>query len=131
MPNYQHNFNVAFENNSESVFEVQHLSKQNPFSGNLLNQAFAAPADYGMGEGYYFNLPTQNFVDEFETVNIAGTDYADPRLDYSIGREGAQLAMDRRHQSLIAATGQRRAISTKNNYNRFRKFRAIQRVMVT
>ncbi len=91
MTNYQHNFNISFENNAESVFEVQHLSHQNPFSGNLLNQAFAAPADYGMGEGYYFNLPTQNFVDEFETVNITGTDYADPRLDYSLGRENAQL----------------------------------------
>ena len=44
-----------------------------------------------MGEGYYFNQPTQNFVDEFETVNITGTDYADPRLDYSLGRENAQL----------------------------------------
>ncbi|MDA3822736.1 MAG: RagB/SusD family nutrient uptake outer membrane protein [Bacteroidales bacterium] len=91
MSNYQQNFNVAYENNVESVFEVQHLSKQNPFSGNLLNQAFAPPADYGMGEGYYFNLPTQNFVDEFETVNITGTDYADPRLDYTLGRENAQL----------------------------------------
>ncbi len=91
MANYQHNFNVAFENNSESVFEIQHLSHQNPFSGNLLNQAFAAPADYGMGEGYYFNQPAQNFVDEFETVNIEGTEYADPRLDYSLGRENAQL----------------------------------------
>lgn len=91
MLNYQHNFNVAYENNAESVFEVQHLSRQNPNSGNLLNQAFAAPADYGMGEGYYFNQPTQDFVDAFETVNIAGTDYADPRLDYSLGRENAQL----------------------------------------
>ena len=91
MSNYQHNFNVNYENNSESVFEIQHLSRQNPFSGNLLNQVFAAPADYGMGEGYYFNQPTQNFVDEFETVDIAGMVYADPRLDYSIGRENAQL----------------------------------------
>ncbi|MBN2347804.1 MAG: RagB/SusD family nutrient uptake outer membrane protein [Bacteroidales bacterium] len=91
MPNYQHNFNVAYENNSESIFEIQHLSRQDPFSGNLLNQAFAAPADYGMGEGYYFNLPTQNFVDEFETVDITGTIYYDPRLDYTIGRENAQL----------------------------------------
>jgi len=91
MANYQHNFNVAFENNSESIFEVQHLSGQNPFSGNLLNQSFAAPADYGMGEGYYFNQPTQNYVDEFETVNIGGIDYTDPRLDYSLGRENAQL----------------------------------------
>jgi hypothetical protein len=91
MSNYQHNFNVDYENNAESVFEVQHLSSQNPNSGNLLNQAFAAPADYGMGEGYYFNQPTQDFVDAFETVNIAGTDYADPRLDYSLGRENAQL----------------------------------------
>jgi hypothetical protein len=91
LPNYQHNFNVAYENNSESIFEIQHLSRQDPFSGNLLNQAFAAPADYGMGEGYYFNQPTQNFVDEFETVDITGTVYTDPRLDYSIGRENAQL----------------------------------------
>ncbi|MBN2480432.1 MAG: RagB/SusD family nutrient uptake outer membrane protein [Bacteroidales bacterium] len=91
MPNYQHNFNVAYENNSESVFEIQHLSRQDPFSGNLLNQVFAAPADYGMGEGYYFNQPTQDFVDAFETVNIAGTIYTDPRLDYTIGRENAQL----------------------------------------
>ncbi len=44
-----------------------------------------------MGEGYYFNQPTQDYVDEFETVNIDGTRYADPRLDYSIGRENAQL----------------------------------------
>ena len=91
MPDYQYNFNVNYENNAESIFEIQHLSGQNPFSGNLLNQAFAAPADYGMGEGYYFNQPTQNFVDEFETVDIAGTIYTDPRLDYSIGRENAQL----------------------------------------
>lgn len=91
LANYQHNFNVDYENNTESIFEIQHLSRQNPFSGNLLNQVFAAPADYGMGEGYYFNQPTQDFVDEFETVNISGTDYADPRLDYSVGRENAQL----------------------------------------
>jgi len=91
MDNYQHNFNVKYENNIESVFEIQHLSHQNPFSGNLLNQAFAVPADYGMGEGYYFNLPTQNFVDEFETVNPTGLEFADPRLDYSLGRENAQL----------------------------------------
>ena len=91
MANYQHNFNVDYENNAESVFEVQHLSRQSPFAGNLLNQAFAAPADYGMGEGYYFNQPTQNYVDEFETVNVDGTIYTDPRLDYSIGRENAQL----------------------------------------
>jgi hypothetical protein len=88
---YQHNFNINYENNAESIFEIQHLSRQNPFSGNLLNQVFAAPADYGMGEGYYFNQPTQNFVDEFETVDIAGTVYTDPRLDYAIGRENAQL----------------------------------------
>jgi len=91
MSNYQYNFNVAVENNLESIFEIQHLKGQNPFSGNLLNQEFAAPADYGMGEGYYFNQPTQNFVDEFETVTIAGIVYTDPRIDYSIGRENAQL----------------------------------------
>jgi hypothetical protein len=49
--------------------------------GSCLNQWFA-PAIEG---GYYFNTPTQSLVDEFEKLPD-GT--SDPRLDFTIGREG-------------------------------------------
>lgn len=83
MPVYKQNFDVNFENNAESIFEIQHLSQQDPFTGNVLNQWFApkAPIDAGYG----FNAPTQDFVDEFEmTIDSV----YDPRLDYSVGRDG-------------------------------------------
>jgi hypothetical protein len=78
---YSENFNANFKNNSESVFEFQHLSGQSPFTGNVLNQWFAPAID----GGYFFNAPTQNFVDEFEKTS-AGV--YDPRLDYTVGRDG-------------------------------------------
>ncbi len=77
---YTRNFNANFKNNSESVFEIQHLSQQDPFTGNQLNQWFAPRVDGGYG----FDAPTQSFVDEFEKT--ADTVY-DPRLDYTIGRD--------------------------------------------
>lgn len=80
MPLYSENFNANFKNNSESVFEIQHLNGQSPFTGNVLNQWFA-PAIEG---GYFFNAPTQNFVDEFEKT---GSGVYDPRLDYTVGRD--------------------------------------------
>ena len=80
MPLYSDNFNVNFENNSESVFEIQHLTGQDPFTGNNLNQWFAPSID----GGYFFNAPTQDFVGEFEQTS-AGV--YDPRLDYTVGRD--------------------------------------------
>ncbi len=80
MPLYTQNFNQKFKNNKESVFEVQHLTGQDPKLGNELNQFFAPQID----NGYYFNAPTQNFVDEFEKT---GTGVVDPRLDYTVGRD--------------------------------------------
>jgi hypothetical protein len=80
MPLYSDNFNLSFENNTESVFEIQHLSGQNPFTGNVLNQWFAPAID----GGYFFNAPTQDFVDEFEQTS---TGVYDPRLDYTVGRD--------------------------------------------
>jgi starch-binding outer membrane protein, SusD/RagB family len=80
MPVYTQNFNQYFKNNKESVFAVQHLTGQDPKLGSELNQYFAPQID----GGYYFNAPTQNFVDEFEKT-IAGI--ADPRLDYTVGRD--------------------------------------------
>jgi len=80
MPVYSENFNQKFKNNKESVFAVQHLTGQDPKLGSELNQYFAPQIE----SGYFFNAPTQNFVDEFEKT---GTGVADPRLDYTVGRD--------------------------------------------
>jgi len=79
---YSHNFNAGFKNNAnpESIFEIQHLSTQEPQTGNQLNQYFAPQVD----GGYFFNAPTQSFVEEFEKT---GTGVYDPRLDYTVGRD--------------------------------------------
>lgn len=80
LPKYSDNFKLVYNNGSESIFAIQHLTDQNPFTGNGLNQWFApAPG------GYYFNAPTQNLVDAFEK---SATGEVDPRLDASIGRDG-------------------------------------------
>ena len=81
LPDYANNFKLAYNNSSESIFAIQHLSGQNPMTGNNLNQWFA-PAEEG---GYYFNAPTQSLVDAFEK---SATGEVDPRLDASIGRDG-------------------------------------------
>lgn len=80
-PLYRANFEFATKDNPEIIFGVQHLSGQNPWLGNRLNQWFAPQEN----NGYGFNAPTQNFVDEFE-VTEGGV--VDPRLDYTVGREG-------------------------------------------
>lgn len=80
-PVYKNNFIDSTQNNSESVFEIQHLSGQSPKLGSHLNQ-WLGPFRYN---GYGFDAPTQDFVDEFE-VTEGGV--VDPRLDYTVGREG-------------------------------------------
>jgi hypothetical protein len=81
LPYYGNNFKLAYENSKESIFEIQHLTGKNPFTGNALNQ-WLAPSAEG---GYYFNAPTQSLVDAFEKST---TNEFDPRLDASIGRDG-------------------------------------------
>jgi len=76
---YKNNFIDSTQNNTESIFEIQHLRGQG--MGSYLSQYFS-PSAYN---GYYFNAPLQNFVDEFET---APDDTPDPRLDYTVGRAG-------------------------------------------
>ncbi|HYG40452.1 MAG TPA: RagB/SusD family nutrient uptake outer membrane protein [Cytophagales bacterium] len=78
---YKNNFMDSTQNNQESIFEIQHLKGQIPKLGNSLNQWFAPVSE----NGYYFNVPVQDFVDEFEKT--AG-EISDPRLDYTVGREG-------------------------------------------
>jgi hypothetical protein len=81
VPIYSQNFKSGFQNNEESVFEIQHLSAQDPFQGSLLNQWFAPQLE----NGYFFNVPTESFVNAFE---VTGNEVVDPRLDYTLGREG-------------------------------------------
>ncbi len=78
---YSDNFTKITKDNIETIFAVQHLSGQAPWLGNRLNQWFAPRAE----NGYGFNVPTQSFVDEFEQTTEG---IYDPRLDYTIGREG-------------------------------------------
>lgn len=80
-PVYKNNFIDSTQGNTESVFEIQHLSNQSPKLGSHLNQYFAPAKD----NGYYFNVPLQNFVSEFEQT---AADVPDPRLDYTVGRAG-------------------------------------------
>lgn len=80
-PVYKNNFIDSTQGNSESIFEIQHLSNQLPKLGSHLNQYFAPPKD----NGYYFNVPLQNFINEFEKTPA---DVFDPRLDYTVGRSG-------------------------------------------
>lgn len=83
MPLFSDNFKVDNDNNQESLFEIQHLSGQDPFMGSFLNQWFSPQSE----NGYFFDVPTQNLVDEFE---VTPQGVVDPRLDYSVGREGAK-----------------------------------------
>jgi len=78
---YRYNFEFATKDNPEIIFAVQHLSGQSPWLGNRLNQWFAPRAE----NGYGFNVPTQDFVDEYEMTTDS---VYDPRLDYTVGREG-------------------------------------------
>jgi hypothetical protein len=57
------------------------MSGQDPMVGNRLNQWFAPRAQ----NGYGFDAPTQDFFDEFEKTSEG---IYDPRLDYTIGRDG-------------------------------------------
>jgi hypothetical protein len=96
---YQYNFNVLYENNSESIFEIQHLSGKSPVMGSRLNQWTAPRVD----NGYGFNEPTQDFVDEFE-VTSPGNIY-DPRIDYTLGRNGKLWFDDIPYNTSWSSTG--------------------------
>lgn len=96
--NYGHVFSLSGENGPESIFEIQHKANQIPFMGSCLNQWFA-PAIEG---GYYFNTPTQSLVDEFEKLPD-GT--SDPRLDFTIGREGKPWINEQIFEASWSPTG--------------------------
>jgi len=79
--NYGDNFDLAFENYTESIFEVQQQGATGSPTGNAWGQWFA-PREGGIG-GYAFDTPTQNFIDEFETNGV----YTDHRLAVTVVRD--------------------------------------------
>jgi starch-binding outer membrane protein, SusD/RagB family len=63
VPDYTDNFREGTQNNSESVWEIQHTNLELGL-GNFLNQWWSSNK---YGEGYGFAEVTQDLVDEFET----------------------------------------------------------------
>ena len=80
--NYVDLFQVGAEDSDESIFGLRFINNDQVSLGNNLNVWFA-PSIEG---GYYFDAPTQEYVDAFNEKTLSGVD--DPRLDASIGREG-------------------------------------------
>ena len=87
---YSSIFTSGGENNSESVFEIQYMNasggnwgRNNANEGTFSN-VFQRPR--GQFEGFGFNLPTQDFVDEFFIEGVE-----DPRLRSTVFREGDLL----------------------------------------
>lgn len=98
MPIYQHNFNVVYDNNAEQIFQIQHMTGNDPLLGSSLNQ-WLAPREQN---GYGFDEPTQAFVDEFE---MTPDGIYDPRLDYTLGRDGQLWFDDLPYSSSWSSTG--------------------------
>lgn len=73
VPNYLDNFTEGFQNNSESVWEIQHTNLELGV-GNFLNQWWRSKKI----EGYGFAEVTQDFVDAFEPD--------DPRLKFTVAQ---------------------------------------------
>lgn len=80
--NYADLFKAGAEDSNESIFAIRYVNNTEVSLGNNLNVWFA-PAAEG---GYYFNAPTEAYVNCFTEQTIDSKD--DPRLDASIGREG-------------------------------------------
>ena len=72
VPDYEDNFRKGTQNNSESVWEIQHDNLELGV-GNFLNQWWASKK---VSDGYGFCEVTQEYVDEFEP--------GDPRLKFTV-----------------------------------------------
>ncbi|MDQ3015109.1 MAG: RagB/SusD family nutrient uptake outer membrane protein [Bacteroidota bacterium] len=95
-------FPLYGENNEESIFEIQYMNasggnwgKNNANEGSFTNVFTRARGQFA---GYGFNIPTQDFVDEFFAEG-----FEDPRLKSTVFREGEE--MGDRGTFTIDATG--------------------------
>jgi len=84
-PNYASVFTLAGENGPGSIFEIQYMNASGGNWGNQLEGTFSNIWQRARGSfnGYGFNLPTQDLVDEYEN--------SDPRFAATIFSEGDQM----------------------------------------
>lgn len=96
-PSYASIFTLAGENGPGSVFEIQYMNASGGNWGNQLEGTFTNIFTRARGafNGFGFNIPTQELVDEFENN--------DPRLAATVFEEGD--AMGDRGTFTIDATG--------------------------
>lgn len=80
--NFADLFRRGGEDSKESIFALRYIKNETAALSNNLVVWFA-PA---VVSGYFFNAPTQAFVDTFTETTVTGE--TDPRLDASIGRDG-------------------------------------------
>lgn len=92
-------FKLGAESSKEALFAVRHQTGKNPGVGNSLNQWFAPLTE----NGYYFDAPTENFVQAFGEKTVDGE--TDPRLDASIGRPGQPWLNDNVFEASWSPTG--------------------------
>ena len=69
-PDYANVFTEAGENGPGSIWEIQYMNASGGNWGNQLEGTFTNVWQRARGQfgGYGFNIPEQNFVDEFETA---------------------------------------------------------------
>jgi len=84
-PNYANIFTEAGENGPGSIWEIQYMNASGGNWGNQLEGTFTNVWQRARGQfgGYGFNIPEQNFVDEFES--------GDPRLNATVFQVGDQM----------------------------------------
>ena len=108
-------FPVYGENNSESIFEIQYMNasggnwgKNNANEGSFTNVFTRARGQFA---GYGFNIPTQDFVDEFFKEG-----FEDPRLKSTVFRIGDEMG-DRGVFTIDAAAGSPYIYYSKKYFN--------------
>lgn len=99
LDSYENLFKLGNENSIETIFAICFLSNQVPTCSNALNQWLAPSIE----SGYFFDNPTQSWVDIFTEKQTDGTD--DLRLDASIGRDGKAWLNDNTFSSSWSSTG--------------------------
>jgi starch-binding outer membrane protein, SusD/RagB family len=111
-PSYQGLFQVANENNSEVIFDVQFMG--GPFSQGSIFDRYWQPQNLKFGiPGSNSVAPIQDLVDAYETLDGSAVDPAnpyanrDPRLEFTILRPGAYFQGQLYPDEIKNHTGQR------------------------
>jgi hypothetical protein len=92
-PVYKNNFLDSTQNNGESVFEIQHINGSLGL-GSYLSQYFTPIPEFN---GYGVDVPTEDFVEEFEA--------GDPRLQYTLAMAGDEWINGEPFDESWSATG--------------------------